>query len=113
MKNKAIHLRLTLDIDYDSNGVSVDILKGYLHDLVETAANRGMMTGESEATVEGWNHEVTEINSEGSRCPSCGNRDIQGHGVEIDGNRATQEMDCLECDTHWTDIYILSSVEKE
>lgn len=44
-------------------------------------------------------------------CPYCGNDgDLDGGFVEIDGNLATQNVQCNACGNCWTDIYRLFDV---
>jgi hypothetical protein len=44
----------------------------------------------------------------GLRCPFCGDEDLEGGPVEIDGGGASQEMSCLACDRQWYDVYTLT-----
>ena len=44
----------------------------------------------------------------GGRCPLCGNPSIQGDAIDIEGNCATQEVWCSECDFVWTDQFTLT-----
>lgn len=63
-------------------------------------------------------HTLTEedrqqyIAASGQFCPYCKQHDIQGGAVDIDGNIATQEVDCLTCGETWTDVYTLSAIEE-
>lgn len=41
-------------------------------------------------------------------CPSCKSTQIEGHEVCIEGNAAYQDISCMDCDSTWTDKYILS-----
>ncbi len=40
-------------------------------------------------------------------CPACGSFNTSGGPVDVDGGYAFQEIDCLECDSSWTDVYRL------
>ncbi len=55
-------LRLTLDIEYYPNGVSVKTLKSMLEQIAHNAAGQGLMTGETAAEVETWSAKVEEVN---------------------------------------------------
>ena len=46
------------------------------------------------------------------KCPYCGEIDIEGGFVEIDGNDALQEVSCLECSKTWTDVYKRSDIRE-
>ena len=60
---KLTKLRLTLDVDFDPQGMSTDALKRNLHRVVQDATNNGTLTGDSPATVERYNFKVTERRS--------------------------------------------------
>ena len=51
--------------------------------------------------------------SDGSLCPACGCDMIEGDGINIDCNRAIQEVSCNECGVEWVDIYILRHIQSE
>ncbi len=38
-------------------------------------------------------------------CPECGNVNIEGHAVDIEGQEARQEVSCGDCDSVWVDVY--------
>jgi hypothetical protein len=57
MKHKK--LRLTLDVDFDPQGLSVTELKQNLSQVVTDAVNDGTLTGNSPATVEKYSFKVT------------------------------------------------------
>jgi formate dehydrogenase maturation protein FdhE len=44
----------------------------------------------------------------GCRCPACGNPDITGDAIEIDGNIAWQPVYCNNCEAEWNDVYTLA-----
>jgi len=50
------------------------------------------------------------IAASGTRCPICGDPDIEGDHVEIDAGRATQTVSCVGCGADWVDCYVLKSV---
>jgi hypothetical protein len=56
---KTLSLRLVLDLDFDTQGEAPEFLKGCLHQIVKDAASNGTFTGESPATVEKYNYNVT------------------------------------------------------
>lgn len=50
--------KLTLEIDYDTNGVSSHELAEMVLDIARNAANAGLMTGETAAEVAVWTARV-------------------------------------------------------
>lgn len=44
----------------------------------------------------------------GNVCPQCQSHDIEGEGVDVDGNQAHQEVSCSNCFAVWVDTYTLS-----
>lgn len=46
---------------------------------------------------------------EGAVCPFCGECDITGECVDIQGVRAVQDCQCQHCDREWQDTYVLAS----
>ena len=42
---------------------------------------------------------------EGTLCPVCKSKQIEGGPATIDGNEAFQEMDCHECESEWVDYF--------
>jgi len=60
---KLINLRLTLDVDFDPQGVSRDELIRNLNNVVSQAANNGTLTGDTPATVESYGFKVTKRRS--------------------------------------------------
>jgi hypothetical protein len=57
---KLTKLRLTLNVDLDPQGESVNTLKHHLTRVIRAAIDNGTVTGESEATVEDYSFTVTE-----------------------------------------------------
>lgn len=45
-----------------------------------------------------------------TRCPFCGSSNLEGHGAEIDGSGASQDISCNSCGEEWTDLYQLVGV---
>jgi hypothetical protein len=60
---KLTKLRLTLDVDFDPQGIERDTLVRQMHDVVNRAVNDGTLTGETPATVERYDFKVTERRS--------------------------------------------------
>ena len=58
--NNKLRLTLTLTVDYDRNGVNVGALKSNLVKLVGHGVDNGMLTGDSDATVELWDLQIAE-----------------------------------------------------
>lgn len=48
-----------------------------------------------------------------SGCPSCGSDEIEGGFVQVDAGSTRQKMFCNNCDTEWTEYYILASIQIE
>jgi hypothetical protein len=46
----------------------------------------------------------------GGVCPVCQSSDITGDSIEVDGNGASQDVTCAECEAHWLDCYTLTGV---
>ena len=57
---KLTKLRLTLNLDLNPQGESVNTLKYGLNRVIQTAIDNGTLTGETEATVEHYSFTVTE-----------------------------------------------------
>ena len=64
MNTKPVTLRLVLSVTFFPNGESVESLRARLMDIAETAANRGGMTGDGPAEVDGWKAEVEDVTGE-------------------------------------------------
>lgn len=49
----------------------------------------------------------------GSNCPYCKSKAIEStsHSVELDLNRALNNMVCADCDKEWTETYILTEID--
>lgn len=50
------------------------------------------------------------VHSGGSRCPFCGDVDIEGGSRDMDEGYVTQIITCNHCDETWEDIYLLSGI---
>jgi len=61
---KKLHLRLTVDVTYDTEGVSVEALKDMLEDLPRRASRDGGFTGDTPATIDDWNYRVEVIDGD-------------------------------------------------
>ncbi|MCX6984217.1 MAG: hypothetical protein NT118_05615 [Lentisphaerae bacterium] len=48
----------------------------------------------------------------GASCPYCRSESITGESVDIEGNRAVQQVSCQECCRTWRDIYRLADLEE-
>ena len=47
----------------------------------------------------------------GSKCPFCESDNIEGTGQrDFDSDWATSEVQCLDCEKRWKDVYILQDV---
>jgi hypothetical protein len=40
-----------------------------------------------------------------AECPACGTVMVEGESVSIEGPNAIQQVSCLACDAHWTEVY--------
>lgn len=49
---------------------------------------------------------------EPSLCPFCGEGNIEGDQLEVDGAYAWQQVHCTDCQATWNDIYKLVDVEE-
>jgi hypothetical protein len=54
-----------------------------------------------------WLTDKQYVKKNGGVCPHCGEDQIEGESVEIDGGEATQDVSCLGCGATWTDLYKL------
>lgn len=45
-------------------------------------------------------------------CPFCRSTEVTGGSVNIDGNVASQEMFCHDCDKEWSDDYTLTGYQE-
>ncbi len=59
-------LRLTIDVEYDPQGVPEDVLWHMMDYIPRRAFGEGLFTGDTEATVEHWSHSVCRINERGN-----------------------------------------------
>ncbi len=47
------------------------------------------------------------VAKQGQCCPACGQSEIEGGSVPIEGTTAVQTVTCNSCDAEWTDVYRL------
>lgn len=64
------------------------------------ATDRTQVSQEEYVNGGKWNH-----------CPVCGGDDIEGGGIDIDGNTATQLVGCADCLSEWYDVYTLTNYQ--
>jgi len=73
MSNKnTLKLRLTVDVEYDLNGVIKSELEDNLHSLVSRAYSECLFTGDSEATVNVLEHKVMALKSKTAKKDDSG-----------------------------------------
>ena len=60
---KIIKLRLTLDLELDPQGMTIDQLKDRIYQMVRDAVNNGTLTGDTPATVEHYTASVKQLRS--------------------------------------------------
>ena len=60
-ENPVVKLRLVLEVEYETNGVSDAELCGFLTGIANHAANVGALSGESAAEVIEWNAWTEEV----------------------------------------------------
>ena len=58
---KTIRMRLILEVDFIPNGESNLALKTQMKEIVTYAFNRGLITGETNADIEGWQANVEHL----------------------------------------------------
>lgn len=51
------------------------------------------------------------VANQGASCPFCGSDDIDGNFVEVEADKAYQNVMCLDCSKSWTDVYVLDLYE--
>jgi hypothetical protein len=65
MKSVTVELRLTVKYELDDgqplDTSHIEQAKSYLDELPKFAANRGLLSGESELIVDDWRHEVKVV----------------------------------------------------
>lgn len=54
-------MKLELIVDIDLDGVDESIIRDNLSYIVNNAMNNGLVTGDTEATVENWTHKTEVI----------------------------------------------------
>jgi len=45
------------------------------------------------------------VNSGAGACPNCGDEQIEGGSIVVEGSAAWQPVSCLACDARWNDTY--------
>ena len=50
------------------------------------------------------------IKGKGIRCPYCEAESVQGGFIHVDAGKAFQDMNCLECEGRWQEVYQLFDV---
>lgn len=55
------HIRLVIDVTYDLQGSSVTDVEAQLRSLADTAANRGLLSGDLDAIVDDWHADIETI----------------------------------------------------
>jgi hypothetical protein len=50
------------------------------------------------------------IKGKGLICPFCKAESVQGGFIHVEAGKTLQEMNCLECDSKWQDVYQLIDV---
>ena len=53
--------RLIIDVEYDLNGENIATLEGLLEQIATGASNRGLLSGDTAATVESWSHRIEVV----------------------------------------------------
>ena len=51
------------------------------------------------------------LDKKGSQCPFCESDAIEGGSLQVDGDTVWQQINCIECDAVWDDVYYLREVE--
>ena len=61
--SKHVTLRLTIEVSYETNGVSMKELELMLDDAANHMAGEGLFTGETAAEVTTWKHSIDGIHA--------------------------------------------------
>lgn len=101
---KRYKYRLEFEVNYKTNQTSKNELRDILYSVTEYAANRGLLTGETDAEVTGTATFVTCVDPKqeryildcGANCPFC--------HKPATCNLDTYEYHCLNCDGKWEDV---------
>lgn len=56
---------------------------------------------------------VNYLKWHGVHCPFCDSTQIEGGSVEVNDGGAFQEVNCLDCESEWHDMYTLTDVETD
>ena len=54
---------------------------------------------------------TTDI-SDWGRCHHCGNDQLEGDSIEVNGEYVDQQITCLRCDATWLDVFFAHSREE-
>lgn len=60
---KTIKLRLTLDVEFDPQGMTVDRLKDRIYQMVRDSVNNGTLTGDTPAILGHYTASVKQLRS--------------------------------------------------
>lgn len=55
--------------------------------------------------------QMQHVANNGTLCPCCGSAEIQAGSIELNEDRVTHEVFCLDCDAEWDDIYLFSGYD--
>jgi len=47
----------------------------------------------------------------GAKCPHCNSGNLQGDSLQSDGGYVWQDIECLDCDMQWVDVYSLTDID--
>ena len=56
------------------------------------------------------NEDIQAHLGQAERCPYCGDKQVEGGSIEINGDTALQHVDCTMCGRDWTDVYRLAEM---
>ena len=51
---------------------------------------------------------VNAVRVAGNLCPKCGSDQIEGYGIDVEHDKASQKVVCLDCPATWYDQYSLN-----
>jgi hypothetical protein len=97
---KLKRLQLLLNVDIDPQGETTEHLKRQLHRVVSNAVNNGLLTGDTAATVERYDYDISErrsVKKKKSVCAVCGHPASTKRKISI--NNAPKKL-CSLCEVH-------------
>lgn len=47
----------------------------------------------------------------GNRCPVCESSDITAHPFNADDLKAWRDVDCMECETVWRELFTMQNID--